>query len=454
MKERFETIIAKYHASEGILLAVGVSALLVGILVDIFFLRLVCLLVVIGSAGLMYAGMRAHHLNIQTGLKGASSLFHSQHESEIMKKLIFDDFHFHSKSGFKVEEVHHESAESEVDATAISSQVEKKVSATVQPVTHVKSMPVPVIREFQVSDFCDVDSDIYKGDAEPRTEFDFLLNKVLVVIKEVLFAHTVAFFWANREKQQMVLEARVTDSPNFITSRRFAIGHDLVSKVAQTGKPEFITEVNPVSEPELLRYYAVTESVKSFIGVPVFFSRGSQDATVEQPVAVVAVDGKAEDEFGQETLQLLGQFTKLISALIKSYNDKYDLLIDSELLSSIRRLQERIRNNFSLSTIVQSLGEETSKLINWDFLSIVLYEEKKHAWVAKKVTNRSHLGYILSEQPIDFPDSIVGQTIRNNTHCLADDLSMVTTPRYFMAEKLESYGSFLSVPISSLNKCY
>jgi diguanylate cyclase (GGDEF)-like protein len=310
------------------------------------------------------------------------------------------------------------------------------------------------VREFNISDFFDADSEIYKGESEPRAEFDFLLLKVLGVIKEVLFAHSVAFFWANREKQQMVLEARVTDSQHFISSRRFPIGHDLVSKVAVTGHPELVTEINPKSERELFPYYDMPASVHSFVGVPVYFSKPSDESRPDHPVAVVVVDGIAEDEFGQETLVLLGQFTKLISALIKSYTDKYDLLLDSELLRSIRRLQERVRNNFSLNSIVQTLAEETSKLINWDYLSVVLYDEAKHAWVAKKVTNRSNHAYIIPEQTIEFPASIVGHTIKSNIHTTVDNLETIDSPRYFAGEKLEKKGSLVSVPISSLNKCY
>ena len=172
-------------------------------------------------------------------------------------------------------------------------------------------------------------------------------------MKEVLFAHSVAFFWANREKHQMVLEARISDSANFIPSRRFSMGHDLVSKVAEHGKPELVSVVNPLSERELLPYYVTTSDIKSYAGVPVYFSQPKNEHALDLPVAVIAIDSKVEDAFGQETLALLGQCTKLVSALIKSYNDKYDLLLDSELLRSIRRLQERIRNDFTLSTIIQ-----------------------------------------------------------------------------------------------------
>jgi diguanylate cyclase (GGDEF)-like protein len=387
-----------------------------------------------------------------------------------MKKLVFDDFQSHDDERPGVPSAPRDDRGRQDDPprieTARRSEEPSPKPSRSQTMADAPAMKFRAfkptarqdahnaVREFQISDFFDADSEIYKGDTEPRAEFDFLLLKVLTAVKETLFAHSVAFFWANREKQQMVLETRVTDSQHFIPTRRFPFGHDLVSKVALTGKPELVTEINPSSERELFPYYEQSVSVKSFVGVPVYFSKPGSDVHNDQPVGVVIVDGIAEDEFGGETLELLGKFTKLISALIKSYTDKYDLLLDSELLRSIRRLQERIKKDFSPGAIVQILAEETSKLINWDYLTVVLYDETRHAWVARKVTNRSHLPYIIPDQAIDFPESLVARTIKNNLHTSIDNLETCETVRYFADEKLDKRGSFVSVPISSLNKCY
>ncbi len=436
------------NQGEGVFIAVGIIALVTGILVDVFLLRVVCLAILASAGFLAFASIRAKQLNIRPA--ASDTPYPPQPGNEMMKKLVFDDYQMHSKDDHPAEDL---ALPAEPAPAGLTGEIPEPRPVASWP-HHKPEIPEP-LPEFTVSDFFDVDSDIYRGDPEPRTEFDFLLGKVLRVIKEVLFAHTVAFFWANQEKRQMVLEARATESPLFFTTRRFPMGDDLVSSVALKGKPEFITEVNPVSETEMLPYYMKPASVKSFIGVPVYFSKKADDPMGKHPVAVIAVDSKAADDFGPETLRLLGQFTKLISALIKSYNDKYDLLLDSELLSSIRRLQDRVRNDFSLTTIVQSLGEETSKMINWDFLSIVLYDEGKHAWITQKVTNRSQEGHVSAGQVVDFPGSLVGQAIRTNSHCLVDDLeTMPTAVRHHHGEKPGVKGSFLSVPISSLNKCY
>jgi hypothetical protein len=368
-----------------------------------------------------------------------------------MKKLIFDDFQLQAGRKYVVEEVEEttpkipEQSQSPLPSTRMEEPALKNF-ANIKPETKQPS------REFQVADFFDVDSPMFKGDAEPRAEFDFLLNKVLALIKEVVFAHSVAFFWANRDKQQMVIESRVTDSPVFMAHRRLAIGHDLISKVAINGKPELITDVNPLSEAELLPYYDSAANIKSFVGVPVFFSNDATPVKLTQPVAVIIADSIVEGSFGTETLLLLGQFTKLISGLIKSYTQKYDLLLDSEVLSSLDRMKDKLRADFTAESITNILAEETSKLVNLDYLSIVLYDEKKHVWVTRKVINRMHDNYVAPEQVIDFPASIAGQTIKYNTKTIAETTEGSALPRYCKGESVRTNGSFLSLPISSLNK--
>ena len=319
-----------------------------------------------------------------------------------------------------------------------------------EPVAIPKPKEQPSV-EFQVTDFFDLNSELSQPETEPRAEFDFLLVKVLGVIKEILFAHTVAFFWANRDKQAMVCETKITDSDVFMKDRRYPMGHDLVSQIAESGKPEVISRVNPVSEKELLRYYEGVDFVKAFIGAPVFYESSGGEQTV---VGVLAVDSKAEDAYGVETLSLMGQCTKLISALIRSYTAKYDLLLDSEVLASVHRMQERWKIDLSVRSIVDVLADEIQKLINFDFVSVTLYDEQQHSWIIRKVVNRTPEGYGLTNQVIDFTASVVGDVIRHSRLRQIDDLERENVVRFASGEKIRNEGSFLCIPINSTNKCY
>jgi hypothetical protein len=195
---------------------------------------------------------------------------------DTMKKLLFDDFQ--SAGGkYVVRQLEDEGK------VVPSTKSAMPASITVRPET---------IREMEIPDFFDLDSDAAYADSEPRSEFHSLLDKVLLVLKDVLFAHSVAFFWANREKQQMVLESMATDSKNFMTGKRFGMEQDLLSQVAASGKPQVLGRMDPGSGKDLLKYYEVLDEVKSVLVVPVFFMSGSRDIV---PVGVVVADSMAEE---------------------------------------------------------------------------------------------------------------------------------------------------------------
>ena len=432
-----ETIRQKLSTVNGIIALVVVVALVVGLFLGSPVGRIVCGIFLIAGAVYMFLHGNKSEFARSGGIRKTEEDAYPQSPEGNMKKLLFDDLQS-SGGRYVVKEIQE-----------LAEKVVVPSTKTVQ--TAVVATKEEKAKEFQVSDFFDLDSDIFRNDAEPRSEFNFLLNKALLALKEVLFAHTVAFFWANREKNQLVLEVTATDSQEFMSSKRFAIETDVISQVATNGKPQLLGKINPVSEKDVIRYYESTEYIKSVVAVPVYFFKGEGN---QLPVGVIVADSKAEDTFGAETLSLLGNYTKLVSALIKSYTDKYDLLLDSELLSSIRRMQDRIKSDSTEFTILNSLAEEASRLVNWDFLTIAMYGDEKRGWVLQKVVNRGNYTYVSPDQMIDFNESIVGKVIRANAIEGIDDIEERKPIRFHLSENIDSQGSFLCVPISSTNRCY
>ena len=307
------------------------------------------------------------------------------------------------------------------------------------------------IREAEILDFFDVETDVPAHEAEPRGEFHTLLNRVLLVLKSVLFCNTAVFFWLNREKQQLVLEGVATDNPSFTGQKRLPVAEDMLSQVATSGKPKILSSVNPQGEMELLRYYEAPAGIRSAIAVPVFYRNEMQKV---EPVGVLAADSSAEDAYGQETVEILGKFTKLISALIKTYTDKFDLLLDAEVLSSIRRLQDAVKSDPEEHTILAALVEEAERLAGWEYLTITMYAEDAHNWVVQRVVNHTGEQYVLPSQVVDVEGSVVGEVISGNHVEVVPDLSSDERCRFHHDEKLSREGSFVAVPISSFNRCY
>jgi diguanylate cyclase (GGDEF)-like protein len=306
--------------------------------------------------------------------------------------------------------------------------------------------------EFKLSDFLDVQEDVLLKDMGPKSEFSYLMKKVLTVVKEVTFGHTVALFWINGDKQQLVLDSYVTDSEWFTNHRRREIGSDLISQVARSGQPRILNAVNSTGQSDLLGYYQTTVPIQSFTAVPIFYPRNTVKA--EDPVAVLVIDCLGEDAFGPETMTMLGDYAKLISALIKSYTGKYDLLLDSEVLRSVTRIREQMKMEFSTHTIIRALAEETSRLVAWDYVSIVLFDESRKTWLIQFVMNRMNDSYVSISQEIDPNNSVVAGVIQTGIPKVIDEASGLAVPRFYRAERIVSEGAVMVLPINSLTRCY
>ncbi len=428
VKGLLSVLFQRYSLVDAAVGVIGLVMLALSLFVSAVAVKAVTFVLFLAALSFLYFSLRAKQG--RESLNRSVSIDDRELEEQLMsKKIVFDDIHFSPV-------VHYEE-DLQSPPPSVSSE-QQSVSGSVPRKREVT--------DFDVKDFFDLETDISKSESEPRAEFDFLLSKVLSVAKEVLFAHTVALFWANRDKHQIVLEAKVTDSESFMSNRRFSIDTDVVSQIAVSGKPEILTQVNPISEKDLLRYYDEVDFVKSFIGAPVYFN--------QKVVAVLAADSRVEDAYGAETLSLMGQFTKLISAVLKTYTDKYDLLVDSEILRAVNRMESSFRQDFGLKPALESLVSEASRLINWDFLGVVLYDEERRDWRVRKVMNRTEERNLSGEETIDFEKSIVGSVIKSNSTRSIEDLSTVTEARYFAGENISSRGSFLVLPISSARKCY
>jgi diguanylate cyclase (GGDEF)-like protein len=286
----------------------------------------------------------------------------------------------------------------------------------------------------------------------PRTEFNALTRRILAVIKEVNFAHTVALFWINREKRQLVLENFVSESTVFMTRRRIDLGSDLVSQIAQTGKPQIVNYLNALSQQDMIPYYEAQETVQTFLGVPIFYPGSSQE--IPLPVAVLAVDCRESDAYGNETIALMAQFAKMISTLLVSYTSKYDLLLDSELLRSIGRFRESLEQEFTLPVITRALAEETARLIPWDYVAIVLFDEKRKIWTVQYVLNRMNDSYVSVLSEVDLQQSFAGNVIQTGVPKIVEDFNALNRPRFYQAERCDSSGSLIGIPLSSITRCY
>ena len=298
--------------------------------------------------------------------------------------------------------------------------------------------------EISVSAFMLEADDEMEVSDEPRKEFDYLLNRVLMVIRSAVPARTAAFFWFNRDKQQLVLEAKITDATDDITDKRkIPIGHDAVSQIALEGRPEILTEISPAAELELLPYYKFKPGTKSFVGVPVYF-KGNV-------IGVLCADSAEEDVYTEITVGFFGHFTKLISGLVSSYTRKFDLQQSARKLEAMQQFREAAAEQSSEEGVVDDLFDSIIHHMDVSTIGVCSYDRSQKKWVvldARSVVD----GYDgLVGKPVDLNNALVGEALKGGEVVVQANPSGVRiSPNEYELDD----GQIVIVPLRSDQRTY
>ncbi len=279
---------------------------------------------------------------------------------------------------------------------------------------------------------------------EPRTEFQSILHKLLELVKEILFANTTVIFWVNREKNVLAVADKVTASTVFTSSLKLPLGNDVISRIALSGKPEIISEINSAAETDVVPYYDTPAGVKSLIGVPIFYR--------DDAVAVLVADSLGDEGFGRETVPLLGNFTRLVAAVLRALAEKYDLGVIKTTFDSLKWLANELMTKSDLTSILTTLATAVSDTVDAEFVTLVSQGDL-HTWSVSRVLKRSGSDYVEEGCKVGLSDTLAGKSIRENRTLYTEDISKVEDHRFNPGEP-SGKGSFIAIPISGLGKCY
>lgn len=284
------------------------------------------------------------------------------------------------------------------------------------------------------------------GTDEPRKEFDFLLNRVLMVIRSATNARTAAFFWVNADKRQLVVESRITEAADsFTEQRKLPMGRDAVSQIALEGRPEILTEISASAELDLLPYYTRPAGTVSFIGVPVYYGG--------RVVGVLCADSLVQDAYSDITVGFFGQFTKLISGLVQSYTGKFELLQASQTLSALTTFRRTLGGApSSIKQILRAIFEATINSMDVSTIGVVMHDAALSAWTVVDVRSVD-AGYSdLIGRPVDLNVAAVGESIVQAGTIVIDASEQAL--RIADDEPPMPQGQFVAVPLRSDSQTY
>ncbi|NWF90792.1 MAG: GAF domain-containing protein [Ignavibacteriaceae bacterium] len=274
-------------------------------------------------------------------------------------------------------------------------------------------------------------------------QFSFALEKILTVIKEVYYAYSVIFFWYNVKKQKFSIDKFVSNSIE-ISSRKFDIEDDILSKIVQKGEPELLTDISPIAELDVIRYYDSKQGIRSFVGVPIFYDNSL--------IAIITLDSKVEDAFGIETIFTLGRFVRVITMIISIFEEKHSDSISQQRLNNVLQLigsQPRLENEEDLSNFIQN---SFAQLVSWDAFTFIYFLPLEKKFKIAKVLNNTSLKYVGQNLEIEMNGTLTGKCITSGMSVKIDDTSIGDVRRFTKNETVTFDGSFLAIPIVHKNQ--
>jgi len=272
----------------------------------------------------------------------------------------------------------------------------------------------------------------------PREEFKELLKKILLLIKKNIVADSVAFYWANEDKKQMVFEEGITDLRfNFV--RRYNWDDDALTTVARTGVPKVIGDINSSGSGDVIKYQSPRVESKSLLVFPVFYRN--------KTVGVILLDSHQAQTFSDDDVKNVELFSELISDLIGNYITKFDLYHKAKILEVISGIEK-----FDLGDLLERIQNFAIKVLDCSAVAIVLFEEGK--WVVAH--GYSKLGkYVEAGTEVKIEGTLVGEVIVSGIpKVIPSTRTQGKVYRFTENEKINLESSIAVIPIRYGQKCY
>jgi diguanylate cyclase (GGDEF)-like protein len=269
-------------------------------------------------------------------------------------------------------------------------------------------------------------------------QFAFVLEKILTIIQESYNASSSMFFWYNKKKEKLTLEKFVSHSRQ-ISNRKYDLEDDILSKIVRNGEPELLSDISSAAEADVIRYYDSPQGIKSFVGVPVFYN--------ENLIAILAIDAKANDVFGVETIYSLGRFVRIITMLIGLFEEKHSEAVSQQRLQALLKIIGPEVNFEDEQDIFLNLPGVLKSFFEWDAYTFVYYEPIEKKFETKKVVNETSLKYVGEGLKIDLNGTLVGKAISTGIPVKIDDTSLSEYHRFSKSEDVTFDGSFVALPL-------
>ena len=282
---------------------------------------------------------------------------------------------------------------------------------------------------------------------EPKQELEYFLNRILMIIKASISANTIGLFFLNPNEKKLNLFSFITENNDLLSPKRdFSIDNDILSEILTNAKPEILSEINYSAILDILPYYVEPVEIRSFAGVPIFLN--------EKVVGILTLDSIEANSFDSNVIGYIGNFTKLISSILTSLNEKFELIVSAKTLDAVNSMQMSIKKeNISFENILKNIFEAISKILKFENIGFCNFSSQSNAWTIQAVQGKEEFVKSLHNAAIDTQNGLIKKTLFDNETLF---LSPINNHKNIINNKIEfdSNGYFLAVPLKSISSSY
>lgn len=283
--------------------------------------------------------------------------------------------------------------------------------------------------------------------SEPKKELEYFISRVLLLIKSTVNVNTIGLFLIDQSNQNLRLYSYISENDNLINpNTSIELGNDIISLVHNSGNPEILTGINLASVVDIMPYYNTNIEIKSFAGVPIYQKKDI--------IGVLALDSFESNAFNSSVIGYIGNLTRLLSSLLTSLNEKFELMVSAKTLDAINMFRSMLKDEkVSFDQILSASFETIKEILGFENIGFCNYSSQANSWKIQALQGSESFVRTLNSEKIAPHKALISQTLFNNEIIFLSPIgshtNLISEKEPFIRE-----GYFVSVPLKSLNSSY
>ncbi len=278
-----------------------------------------------------------------------------------------------------------------------------------------------------------------KVDKSVEEHFNHFLSTIFPLIKQTLVGNTVVLLLFNFYKKRFYRRYQISDFEDQLNPAPFyELSQGLPSLVFKN--KQSLLENHLPENKNLLPYYISAElPAKSFLGVPLMLD--------DYIIGVLCIDSNVPESFSEEDLQILFEFSKIISIQLAESNKLYEYETENWSTHLLYEFSKDILNLPDKVSIWQFLGERLKAVKGADRI-VIAKRVSGHQGEITFIHGQLFSLDVGGQFPVN--EGLIGWVFRKNQPLLVEDFTVKENyiPRFFMNEKPgKEFKSFLAVPV-------